>query len=223
MSISGTNLENDVYNLSDIVRFKRDYGLKYKDSIAYQYLTEQGPPYHAIYSKIDFECLKTIVEKKCTQITDDDTFVIHVRAFDVIELSPNPEFFIKIIKKYSLHTRFRNCLLFYGNHTKDLSDSKIKESIDYLEVLKNKIEELNLTCELVSKSVDEDFISLATAKCYIAGYRGFGWLAASINPNEVIWDIQDPPVFPWLVNQDFKESIIEGYEFHKSIKSGGKR
>lgn len=212
-----------MYNISDIVRFKKDYGLKYKSSIAYQYLTEQGPPYYGkAYDscKIDFECLKSIVEKTCAQSADDDTFVIHVRAFDVIELCPNPDCFIKIIKKYSLHTRFKNCLLFYGNHKKDLSDSKIKESINYLELLKNKIEKLNLTCELVSKSADEDFISLATAKCYIAGYRGFGWLAACINPNEVIWDIQDPPAFPWLVNKDFKEGLIEGYKFHKSIKSG---
>ena len=210
-----------MYNLSDIVRFKKDYGLKYKDSIAYQYLTEQGPPYYReTYNscKIDFECLKSIVEKTCTQRVDDYTFVIHVRAFDVIELSPNPDCFIKIIKKYSLHTRFRNCLLFYGNHKKELSDSRIKKWIDNLEVLKKKIEELSLTCELVSKSADEDFISLATAKCYIAGYRGFGWLAACINPNEVIWDIQDPPTFPWLVNQDFKVGLIEGYEFYKKNK-----
>tara|TARA_R110001599_G_scaffold280955_1_gene482537 strand:- start:319 stop:957 length:639 start_codon:yes stop_codon:yes gene_type:complete len=211
-----------MYNLSDIVRYKKDYGLKYKGSIAYQYLTEQGPPYYgaAAYnsSKIDFECLKSIVEKTCTQSADDDTFVIHVRAFDVIELSPNPDCFIKIIKKYSLHIRFRNCLLFYGNHNKGLSDARIKKSINYLEVLKNKIEELNLTCELVSKSADEDFISLATAKCYIAGYRGFGWLAASINPNEVIWDIQDPPVFPWLFDQNSKDDLIEGYEFYKKNK-----
>jgi len=109
--------------------------------------------------------------------------------------------------------------LFYGNHKKNLSDSKIKKSINYLELFKSKIEELNLTCELVSKSADEDFISLATAKCYIAGYRGFGWLAACINPNEVIWDIQDPPAFPWLDNKDFKEGLIEGYKFYQKNKS----
>jgi hypothetical protein len=213
------NLDNDMYNLSDIVRFKKEYGLKYKDSIGYQYLTEVGPPYHCPKTyescEIDFECLQGIVKKKSTNNFDDDTFVIHVRAFDVIELIPDVNIFIKIIKKYQLHLRFNNCLLFYGNHKKGLENSKVKKSLNYLEGLQNKIKELNLTCKFVSKSVDEDFISLSTAKCYVAGYRGFGWLAASINPNEVIWDIQNPPVFPWLDDKNFKRVLIEGYEFYK--------
>ena len=66
------NLDNDMYNLSDIVRFKKEYGLKYKDSIGYQYLTEVGPPYHCPKTyescEIDFECLQGIV-KKNQQIT----------------------------------------------------------------------------------------------------------------------------------------------------------
>ena len=216
------NSENDMYNLSDIVRFKKAYGLKYKDSIAHQYLINQGPPYYGSGTykscKIDFECLKRIVNKTCTQEARSDAFVIHVRAFDVVDKAPDTDVFLKVIKKHDLHTRFINCLLFYGNHKRGLDHSLVKKSENYLKKLKNKIEELNLTCELVSKSADEDFISLATAKCYIAGYRGFGWLAASINPNEVIWDIQDPPVFPWLVNQDFKKRLIEGYEFYKKNK-----
>jgi hypothetical protein len=216
----------DIYNLADIVRFKRKSGLNFKGSIAYEYLMKQQEPFFdwGVFDHflVDFECLQDIVKKRQSQVKED-AFVIHVRAFDCVDKVPDVDVFLKIIKKYKLHSRFRNCLLFYGNHKKGLENSKIKKSENYLKKLKNKIEKLNLTCELVSKSVDEDFISLATAKCYIAGYRGFGWLAASINPNEVIWDIQDPPIFPWLINQDFKEGLIEGYEFHKSIKSGGKR
>tara|TARA_B110000444_G_C18843142_1_gene600156 strand:- start:3045 stop:3707 length:663 start_codon:yes stop_codon:yes gene_type:complete len=213
----------DIYNLSDIVRFKRKHGLNFKGSIGYEYLMKQQGPFFDWgvfdHCSVDFQCLQDIVKKRQSQ-AKKDTFAIHVRAFDCIDKVPDVDVFLKIIKKYNLHSRFRNCMLFYGNHKKGLENSQVKKSESYLKKLKNKIEKLNLTCELVSKSVDEDFISLATAKCYIAGYRGFGWLAASINPNEVIWDIQDPPVFPWLVNQDFKEGLIEGYEFHKSIKSG---
>lgn len=214
----------DFYNLADIIRFKRKSGLNFKGSIAYEYLMKQREPFFdwGVFDhfSVDFQCLQDIVKKRQTQQAEKDTFVIHVRAFDVIELCPNPDFFIKIIKKYSLHTRFKNCLLFYGNHKKGLDDSQVKKSKNYLKKLKNKIEKLRLSCELVSKSADEDFISLATAKCYIAGYRGFGWLAASINPNEVIWDIQEPLTFPWLLNPDLKQGLIEGYKFHKSIKSG---
>ena len=165
-----------MYNLSDIIRFKKSHGLKHKGSIAYEYLTAQAPPYLKTYDScgIDFQCLQDIVKKRCTQEARSDTFVIHVRAFDVINKVPDADVFLKIIKKYGLHTRFTNCLLLYGNHKKGLKQQKVKESENYLEKLKNKIEELNLNCELVSKSADEDFISLATAKCYIAGYRGFG-------------------------------------------------
>ena len=216
-----------VYNLADIVRFKDKCGLEYKNSIAYEYLLRQGPPYHyKSYNieKIDFQCLQEIVKKRCTQNVDEKTFAIHVRAFDAIDKVPDVDVFLKIIKKYKVNTRFKNCFLFYGNHKKTLPNHLHKKSINYLKELKNKIEELNLTCKLVSKSADEDFISLAMAKCYIAGYRGFGWLAASINPNEVIWDIQQPPVFPWLPEKrgrllpQLRNSLLEGYEFHKKNK-----
>ena len=209
----------NIYNLSDIVRFKRESGLNFKGSIAYEYLMKQQGPFFDWevfdHFSVDFECLQDIVKKRQTQQGKKDTFVIHVRAFDCIDKVPDVDVFLKIIKKHNLHVRFRNCLLFYGNHRKGLEDSQVKKSENYLEKLKRKIEELNINCKLVSKSVDEDFVSLSTAKCYIAGYRGFGWLAAAINPNEVIWDIQEPPIFPWLLNQDLKEGLIEGYEFYK--------
>jgi hypothetical protein len=203
--------QKSLYNLSDIIRFKKERGLNFQGSIAEEYLTKHDNSY-----KIDFKCLQEIVQKRRTKIADDDTFVIHVRLFDVIDKVPDLDVFPQIIKNHNLHVRFKNCLLFYGNHRKGIADSKIKESENYLKKLKNKIEDLKLSCKLVSQSADEDFICLATAKCYIAGYRGFEWLAASINPNEVIWDIQDPPIFPWLLNQDFKEGLIAGYEFYKN-------
>lgn len=196
----------DFYNLADIVRFKRKSGLSFKGSIGYEYLIKQQEPFFdwGVFDHfaVDFECLQDIVKKRQPKKEEKDTFVVHVRAFDCIDEVPVVDVFLKIIKKYNLHTRFRNCLVFYGNHQKGLENSLVKKSLNYLEELKNKIEELNLSCELVSKSADEDFVSLATAKCYIAGYRGFGWLAASINPNEVIWDIQEPPAFPWHFSAD---------------------
>ena len=214
------------YNLCDIIRFKKEYALEYKDTIAYEYLIKQGPPYYPlgkpfIACKVDFQCIKDIVTKRRSKPADPDTFAIQIRAFDLIGEVPHVNVFLKIIKKYKLHKRFKNCLLFYGNHNQDLESFKLNATTDYLNKLKNNIEELNINCSLVSKSVDEDFVSLATAKCYIAGFRGFGWLAASINPNEVIWDIQKPPEFPWQQTGRLEglDTLVAGYEFYLKNKS----
>jgi len=249
------NLENDMYNLGDMIRFKQIHGLNLnlKGTIGYEYLVKQGPPYYILPHKkrffkgwhkqlseqypnisnplkcaktfevdpceIDYKCLLDIVKKRCSRIADEDTFAIHIRVFDAINQKGTPDLdtFIKIIKKYNLHTRFKNCLLFYGNHKSFIKTDLIDKSNNYLETLKNKIEELNLTCKFVSRGVDEDFISLATAKCYVAGYKGFGFLAASINPNEVIWDIQNPPKFPWEY-KPLRKYLIKGYEFYNKNK-----
>ena len=131
---------------------------------------------------------------------------------DILGHVPPAETYTNIIQKYELNKRFDECILFYGFH----KWANVEESHDYLLNLKNKIEKLNLKCNLRSGSADEDFSALATSKCYVAGYRGFSWLSASINPNEVIWDIQNPPDFPWAgrAAPRFRAQLRTGWEFN---------
>lgn len=211
-----------LYNLSDIIRFKREHGLNFQGSIAEEYLTIQGPPYYqeGFFDNlnIDFKCLQDIVKKRVLNKNNDNCFAIHARVFDYLHKVHTVDHFIKIINKYKLNIKFSKCLLFYGNHKTNLKQSIIQQSEDYIQQLKNQIEDLGFTCELVSNSADEDFVALATSKFYIAGARGFGWLAASINPNEVIWDFQNPPKFTWE-KRYLREGLLNGYEFHKKIKN----
>ena len=215
-----------LYNLADIVRFNFAKGLDFnKDTIAYQYVDQMDGPLsltpHDTQAEtykipsVDFELLYEIVSKREATPLSTDTFAVHVRVGDCLTLYPDriprSKTFIDIIQKYNLHRRFSKCVIVSGNH----NSAALLASKKYILKLKTEIENLNVSCNLVSGDADEDFTILSTAKCYIAGYRGFGWLSASINPNEVIWDIQKPPEFPWLMNRAWINQLIEGYEFRK--------
>jgi len=115
-----------------------------------------------------------------------------------------------LTQKYNLLKSFDSCFLFTGNH----NNINERESIQYNLNVKSEIEKLNLNCEIISGSVDDDFSLLSTSECYIAGYRGFSWLSACINPNLVIWDIQDPPNFPWVYPRSQINQAIQGYDFY---------
>lgn len=219
-----------MYNLCDLIKYKKRRGLNFKGSIAHEYLIKQGEPFYGHereLQEIDFAFLQSITRKRVKMQFGDDAFVIHARLFDGFNNNtPEWDVFIKIIKKYELNIKFKKCIVFYGNHKNNIDDSLIKKSEWYLKKLKDEIEKLNLTCELSGSSeypgplgferTDEDFAALSNAKCYIAGYRGFGWLSASINPNEVIWDIQNPPNFTWLHGRWREvDYLMKGYNFQK--------
>jgi hypothetical protein len=218
-----------MYNLADIIRFNHKKGLSFKkESIAYRYISRMNPldlsNEHDIYNKnfkcpdIDFDLLYEITERENARTLQEDTFAIHIRAGDCIDLYqsefPTIKKFIEIIKKYNLHKEYRNCALVTGNH----NNHSVLSSDIYIKNLKSRIQDLDLTCEIISSTVDKDFVLLAKAKCFLVGFRGFSWLAASINRNRTIWDIQNPPRFNWLHDQRFKNQLISGYNFNKKNK-----
>ena len=82
----------------------------------------------------------------------------------------------------------------------------------------DELKSLGIDSTIVSGSVDSDFIELATCRCYIPTITGFGWLAASINPNEVYWDIQNPPHFDYEPNRKYRSGLVKGYNHHLKIK-----
>lgn len=231
------------YNLADIIRMRKSYGLNFEGSIAEEHLRKVGPPYDLkkkFAVDVNFKLLQDIVKNRAPKNIDQDTFAVHVRAFDCLKHLKRQDFgknLAALIKKYNLNHRFKKCLIFYGNHMSFLNRGKENKifikSNSYAKKLKKEIESLGLNCQLSeqvedgekdpkirSTRTDEDFIAMATAKCFVVGQRGFSWLAASINPNEVIWDLQDPPNFPWIVNRkDYLDLIIKGYEFQIKNKS----
>jgi hypothetical protein len=234
-----------MYNLGDIIRFNFKRGLDFEESsIAFQYLKKtKNPLTDDIYQtppSVDFQLLYEIVNKRERQPLEDSTFVIHARTGDWLHLAPPQQAFIDVIHKYNLNKRFKKCGIVYAKqpwrvclsgygenaHNKDVKDAlghtpeeNLSKSEEYILKLKTEIENLNLSCDLISGSVDDDFTLLATSKCYVVGCRGFGWLAASINPNEVIWDIQEPPLFAW---DPYKTQLREGYENQQKLSNGQK-
>jgi hypothetical protein len=234
-----------MYNIADLIRFNLKRGKDFKEeSIVCKYLNQieqplyegkqPGAPSRAPWMpakapKINFKLLYDIVNQRKIQPMNEDCFVVHVRAGDIMHQMDRffkPEMYSDIIKKYNLDKRFKRCMIVTGNHLSG-EVAKVKESSEYINKLQKEIEKSSIVCELISGDVDDDFAILATAKCYVAGFRGFAWLAASINPNEVIWDIQNPPEFPWLTNwaydshrKDYISQLIEGWEFHRQIQRG---
>jgi hypothetical protein len=203
-----------IYNLADIIRFKLQYGLSFDGSLAKKYL-ENCP--HDV--SIDFDLLRKIVCEYNIE-PEKDAMCVHVRLGDILgfdQYKNNMPDIYSIIKHHELHKKYHKCKLFYGNH----NNKFVKESQEILENLCEKLEEIGLNVAIESNEVDEDFIKLSTAQCYVAGQRGFGWLAASINPNQVYWDMQNPPYFDWLLNRKFLGSMISGYEYHRKIKQYG--
>ena len=71
--------------------------------------------------------------------------------------------------------------------------------------------------------MNEDFCSLAACKHYLPSIRGFSWLTASINPNNVIWDIFSEKQFHWHVKLDKtliieeKENYANGIEYQRKL------
>ena len=208
------------YRLADSIRFNLPPGLAFDESsIAHQYYSRVDMQKFTNNKRmpgrqIDFDLLKTIVEEGLEKEVDPNCFVIHCRVGDVIEHVPDPTTFIDLIKKYRLHEKYHRCKVVTGNHT----NRHIDKSREYVLRLQQMVRDLGIECATVSDTVDNDFRLMATCQCLIAGYRGFSWLAASINPNDVIWDIQEAPLFPWLHNKKFIKQLVSGYENQLSLK-----
>ena len=192
-----------IYNLADMIMNLNPKGLLHpEDSIVHRYLSSVDLPIQEnawglmpSFTELDFDLLSGIVSSRTFETVPDDALALHVRVGDVFKIPkekpPSPEEYASIISSNGLSESFDRCCIFYGNHT----NLMVSASKRYLDELVTALEGLGMKCELVSNSVDDDFCALATAKNFLVGYRSFSWLAASINPNNVIWDLQDPPDF----------------------------
>ena len=145
-----------------------------------------------------------------------DCLAIHLRVGDVLDLAPKHDSILEIINQNYLDKKCTSCALFYGFQTQDeIKDNK--QSLDYVNNFIELLKQYNFSVQLFSGSVDNDFVLLSTAKFYIAGYRGFGWLSASINSGNVYWDLHNPPHFNWVIDKLNLPECIRGYLYQKTI------
>jgi hypothetical protein len=205
------------YRLADFVRFNLREALEYsRDSIAHEYVSNSGvsPNSGPCVCPVNFDLLFDIVQRrKESQL--ENRFSIHLRLGDVIDLSISPRDYVDLIREQGLDRAYDECLIYYGNHNRVNEDPSQAFIMDLIERLKK----IGVRSALAGGSVDEDFVALATSKCLVAGVRGFSWLAASINPHRVIWELQKPPEFPWLVNKHFLPALQEGFLFHQRLRA----
>ena len=200
------NTDDCLYNLVDIIKFNHCACMDMwkEDSIAKMYHAQSLSPKESYGSSwwVDFDCLHKIVQEKTknNKQASDDVLSIHARLGDLlnpvlIHTVPDVNQYENIIKRYVTEHGIVKCDIYYGNHKKEYED----ESQQYIQKLIKIVKKLGLECEFISKSVDDDFCSLATSKHYLPSIRGFSWLSASINPNNVIWDIATDKDFSWDV------------------------
>jgi len=198
------NINDCIYNLADMIRYNycacRDVWKE--DSIARMYLDQTSYRTGRHNWKVDFDCLHKIVQEKTknNEQPSGDVLTIHVRLGDLllpslIHTVPDVKQYENLIKRAVVEHGIVKCDIYYGNHVGKFEN----ESQQYIHKLIKIIKKLGLEHEFISKSVDEDFCSLATSKHYLPSIRGFSWLAGTINPNNVIWDINKGKEFSWDV------------------------
>ena len=217
-----------VYNLADIVRFNYCARMDEwsEDSIARQYYDRSRAQKNQYYQKgfeVDFDTLSFIIDEKNTFDYDDGVLTLHLRLGDIYNVLeqtiPSVDVYESIIKNNLLHEKCDECHIFYGNH-RNVNEDKSQQ---YIKKLTTKLKNLGFNVHLISSSVDEDFIKLSRCKNYIPSIRGFSWLSASINPNNVFWEIQDPPNFNWNLNSKLvyindAEYFMRGFVNQNKIK-----
>lgn len=220
------SLFGKTYNLADIVRFNFKYARRFDiNSIGRLYVANSGlPKRRPRYPRecphpINYDLLQSIVLDR--QQDKFDGLAIHCRLGDVVSLSPSVSDFVTIIKKYNLNKKYKKCKLFYGIH--HLGKASEDDSLLFLDNFKSEVKKLGMECNVESNDADDDFVSISTASCFIPSILGFSWLAATINPNNVIWDIQNPPKFPWLEqycrNRGYHNQLIDGYKNQLNLRN----
>ena len=204
-----------MYNLSDSIRFQLKGGLKFQGSIAKFYLKNIDK--NLKKGHVDFQLLKDIVDSyKRPQIKN--AICIHMRLADACNFKCHKkqdvvQETLHIIDQYSLSKVYKKSLIFYKNHIN--KNERLSQQI--IQNLIHHLKKRGINAEWIANDVDEDFISLSTAACYIPTFRGFSWLSASINPNKVFWEIQNPPDFDWVWSKDYIPALNEGYKFQKQL------
>lgn len=194
-----------MYNLADKIRYHLNSTLDLCDSstIAYQYINrlnfedlntgtlkdfyrKDNP---ATLPDINFSLIRTIVDERKISITENDAFAIHLRLGDKLDVIKNFRTILhKLINEHELNLKYNLCRIYYGNH----NNKNHKESLEVIDALRDFLQmEFCIDLHLISNAVDIDFCNLCNESCLIPTNGGFSWLSASINPNNVIWDIFD--------------------------------
>lgn len=212
------------YNVCDIVRFNRkDIAELYPNTIAHEYVKNVRsdlPQY-----TVDYELLQQIVDSVEAPEPCNDAFYMHCRVGDIFGYMKNGinnhhypwvDTVFSIIQDNNLNKIYRKCVIVTGSHKKH----RLDESKEYLDNLTKMLTKFGIKYEFVSNEADVDCALLSRAKCYIAGYRGFGWLTACMNKHKVFWDIQKPPFFYWESRRGRKRTYIwnltEGYRYQQA-------
>jgi len=238
MKTKPKNINDCIYNLADIIRFNYCACMDFwkEDSIAKMYHKQalvpkrnySNPRGNKVEGLVDFDCLHKIVQEKTknNEQASDDVLSIHVRLSDLLQSAfintiPDVNQYENLIKRAVVEHGIVKCDIYYGNHVGKAED----ESQQYIHKLIKIIKKLGLEHEFISRSVDEDFCSLATSKHYLPSIRGFSWLAGTINPNNVIWDINKDKEFSWNVNArtgkvvtKFIGALSRGIEYQHKLK-----
>jgi len=205
-----------IYELTDIIRYNKPDGLKFKNSIAEEYISKNN-----YNSGVNFPLLKEIVEDRANE-PEENVISIHVRLGDILSYVKYARYlpnFIEIIMHYGLNKKFNKCNIYYGNHLDGkCSYANHEKSIFIIEMMMKKLNNIGIKSKIISRSADEDFVALSTSLCYVCGIRGFSWLSASINPNLVYWDAQNPPYFDWVLDSSQKPLLNQGYKYYISQK-----
>jgi len=257
------NVEDLPYNLADLVIFsqRRCIHSSLKHTIVNEYAIQHpridfeklkweiSPP--SARFDVDFAGLKAIVERRYNdlykiEMNDDpdfdnkNTLVIHLRLGDRLAKLNTNDFYKSIIDRNGL-SRLTNCHIVWGIHNKDIPQGCTSKAFDESRKAVESLEKFlrdsyNYNTRIVSRTVDQDFCKLSTSEHLITGDRGFAWLAASINPNNVYWDVQDldeRAIYPkfgwlnerWINNNRTLDDIIRqhnllltGYNYHINNK-----
>jgi hypothetical protein len=219
-----------LYNFGDIIRQQQWYKVHkatwYKNTIARQYLVklrEECDDFPKPF--VHFPLLSSIIDSFDFR-GNTDSINVHLRLGDILGLglggaiAPVNYDVVNIIKKYDLQSTYNKCRLFFANH----NGKYVTESQNKVQELIAELEDFGLqTTWIQGNRPETDFLEMVTCKCFIPSARGFSWLAASCNPNNVYWDVQDPPNFGWAdytfdFQETMKASLRAGYDYHLSIK-----
>jgi len=186
------------YRLGDLIRFHKDTCLKFpQQSLARQYFVNSKFPkseHRIIPVQVDFEALREIIDKK--KFPTVQQLAIHLRLGDVYKYRAPIKKYIKIIDKNIDFIDTRKCKIFCKSHKNRpklnrQTNAFVKELSEEIKKLGFKVEfeEQCFNPELINswEYIDNDFLEIANSKYLIAGKRGFGWLSACMNKNNVFW------------------------------------
>lgn len=186
------------YRLGDIICYepfdniflKTIYSNYFPGSVAARYMSKTNKKY-------DYDALYEVV-KECTKPKDippEDTLIVHLRVGDVIEVehegtvdellegkvpilyTKSYKYFEDNLKKIENENIHKAILVGYSHRT-----TKMSKTNEYIEKVKNKLEQLGYDVELrINKySPDEDFLFMSNSNYFLKGGGGYSRIIAQM-------------------------------------------